>query len=175
MDTWRKPHCQETLWGRVLGNHYCSFPQRWATQQEAKGKGPETHLRGAWSFFRDFRKQMAMGNDQFYQALSPRGEHSLGSSVVSTAYKIALRWFYVSTWAWQPYAMLSLKSADNAIQTGASHFRFCFEVLINFPEVVLLYNALRSCALLIFLEKGWLTNRELRKHRVSFCHLYRAM
>lgn len=116
-----------------------------------------------------------MGNDQFYQALSPRDEHSLESSAVSTAHKIALRWFYVSTWAWQPYAMLSLKSPDNAIRTGASHFHFCFEVLINFSEVVLLYNALRSCAVLILLEKGWLTTRELNKHRVSFCLLYMAM
>lgn len=53
----------------------------------------------SYSFLKGFRKQMATGNDQFHQAPSPGGESSLESSAVSTAYKIALRWFYFSTWA----------------------------------------------------------------------------
>lgn len=231
---------------------------------------------------------MAMGNDQFHQAPSPGGEHSLGSSVASTACKIALGWFYVSTWAWQSYATLPPKCPDNAIQTGASQFLFFFflsfhklpnsytgrkeprdlwqysqktgffhasesstqfrntktkskenshkgftlrtypskwtgatlqgshsepvslmrggvwdtnpgrhshmalprhclsgsvahfggwicKSLVLYGSTPAIHLALRSSAALILLKKGWFTNREPRKHTVSFCLLYRAV
>lgn len=50
-----------------------------------------------------------------------------------------------------------------------------YKSLVLYGSTPAIHHALRSCAVLMLSDMGWLTDRELRKYRVSFCLLYRAV
>lgn len=63
---------------------------------------------------------MATGNDQFHEAPSPGATPSLLPPLPTGLHRVGF--MLAPGLDNQPYVTLPLKSPDNAIQTGASHF-----------------------------------------------------
>lgn len=125
--TWRKRHCQQTLWEGELLGVIIAPPLKREPHRTLKGR-VQTHI---WeepggtscSLLWDFRKQMATGNLQFHQELCQAWRPAL--SPLPTRFH--WEWFYVSTWAWQPHKTLPLKPQDNAIQQELPSSFFFFK------------------------------------------------